>query len=1048
MTKYIHLALGAICTMMLASCVDDWVKPSSSRGDAMTFSASIGSRYGRSGEDGFSAGLIDIDILASQREDPAADSIYIREEITDWPTQIVGQHGSRSTAYLTPASIESMMVSAYHYDDSEEWSGDMINATAPNFINNSRASRSGSVYSFDSPHFWPAQGKLRFLAFSPAGYGTFEGDNHRSPGVKVTIADKSEDMHDFLVAYTADYTRTYPATTVPLNFKHALTAIRVKMGADMLNCRVKRVEMRNISRTATFLFDNMKEPGMASTPDAELSNCWYKHSDPTETFGFDLDKPVLSGPNSTPVIDANDTFYAIPQLLGDQAELAVLMVQAKPDGTAIPGAREEWIVVRLTGREWLPGTMITYTLTYDNWWHGLYVNNNITPFAPFAEHATDHCVGSKSFEVQSFEISLDDHQRKPAKWTASFSTDGGNTFTTTIPSWMEFSTDSIHDNHFDPVTGHAGSVDWSRFWVYAYQNNDVAQTIDLNEILKNRAEDPNFTETNPYNLSHPTGYYNNDPSCVINTANCYVVSRPGWYIIPMVYGNAIKDGADNRVAYAPGVAGDHVLSNFVNHKGNPITSPWIADHEGCIADTTKPLALMDTDTPMLIATGPGDKSADEDDPWYECNAKAIQYLPEAFGGKGGILFHVSSGYGPMWGWYYHPLKQGNARFGIKDYNWDVIWSWNIWVTPILDPTVNPEPHVSITNADGITREAMMCYLGWVAYEPLKRYRDRECIMRITSTTGSGHQKHIDIPISQLHLTTFWPGHCNYYQWGRKDAFFGIQGDGINVPYFGYHDPNMGAKSDDLHSSVEYCDYDTGIEGFDNGMYCLAKRICAPDYWHNVNEFEIGEAGSDIWEGYDETFYNLWDATCTKDWKVEQVDTRNPVERIAVKTVYDPCPPGYKVPQMTTFSGIVRDANVSLDPRHWNGVYRSYTYTYPVNDWAPWNLWINQTMSGQTITNGVFLMYGGRERNHFICFPLIGYRDWRLAHNIYDEPFSGAALQYGSDVYLWTSGSYDQNRAYYTCVGVPRKDGGGAYHVNIYNNYFHTDGCPILPVRDN
>ncbi|MDY5237317.1 hypothetical protein, partial [Bacteroides helcogenes] len=34
-----------------------------------------------------------------------------------------------------------------------------------------------------------------------------------------------------------------------------------------------------------------------------------------------------------------------------------------------------------------------------------------------------------------------------------------------------------------------------------------------------------------------------------NTANCYVVSASGYYSFPLVYGNAIKDGTTNTLAY-------------------------------------------------------------------------------------------------------------------------------------------------------------------------------------------------------------------------------------------------------------------------------------------------------------------------------------------------------------------------------------------------------------------------------------------------------------------------------------------------------------------
>ncbi|MBQ3381781.1 MAG: Ig-like domain-containing protein, partial [Bacteroidales bacterium] len=66
------------------------------------------------------------------------------------------------------------------------------------------------------------------------------------------------------------------------------------------------------------------------------------------------------------------------------------------------------------------------------------------------------------------------------------------------------------------------------------------------------------------------------------TANCYVVSKPGFYKIPMVYGNAIKNGATNRGAYVSLASGETILTNFLDHKGagigtgNDAKDPWVS----------------------------------------------------------------------------------------------------------------------------------------------------------------------------------------------------------------------------------------------------------------------------------------------------------------------------------------------------------------------------------------------------------------------------------------------------------------------------------------
>jgi hypothetical protein len=58
------------------------------------------------------------------------------------------------------------------------------------------------------------------------------------------------------------------------------------------------------------------------------------------------------------------------------------------------------------------------------------------------------------------------------------------------------------------------------------------------------------------------------------TANSYVISKPGNYCFPLVYGNAIKDGKDNLGAYT-GRSGSSQRFDFLNHKNKPIKSPRI-----------------------------------------------------------------------------------------------------------------------------------------------------------------------------------------------------------------------------------------------------------------------------------------------------------------------------------------------------------------------------------------------------------------------------------------------------------------------------------------
>ena len=61
-----------------------------------------------------------------------------------------------------------------------------------------------------------------------------------------------------------------------------------------------------------------------------------------------------------------------------------------------------------------------------------------------------------------------------------------------------------------------------------------------------------------------------------------------------------------------------------------------------------------------------------------------------------------------------------------------------------------------------------------------------------------------------------------------------------------------------------------------------------------------------------SYYNLWDANRTKT---------GASDNITVKTVYDPCPPGFKIPNGNTFTGFSTSNGGSFNNGYtWNGAF--------------------------------------------------------------------------------------------------------------------------------
>lgn len=198
----------------------------------------------------------------------------------------------------------------------------------------------------------------------------------------------------------------------------------------------------------------------------------------------------------------------------------------------------------------------------------------------------------------------------------------------------------------------------------------------------------------------------------MTTANCYLVHAAGKYKIPLVYGNAIKDGTDNRIAYFPGENGSiaNGTDQFENHAGYNIAGPWITKSTSGTG-VNKGMGLTAASAELL---------------WQDASG-----LISAVGVDGDYLTFTVGTY-----------TGGNALIAAKDGSGTILWSWHIWATTetLTNLTsINTGSHTDLSGASASYRVAPV-NLGWIA------------------TGGSGKQ-----------------GYCPYYQWGRKDPFIPCNG---------------------------------------------------------------------------------------------------------------------------------------------------------------------------------------------------------------------------------------------------------------------------------
>ena len=136
------------------------------------------------------------------------------------------------------------------------------------------------------------------------------------------------------------------------------------------------------------------------------------------------------------------------------------------------------------------------------------------------------------------------------------------------------------------------------------------------------------------------------------------------------------------------------------------------------------------------------------------------------------------------------------------------------------------------------------------------------------------------------------GYCTFYQWGRKDAF---------IPSTGIGDDD---GNSDNHTVYDINNNDVTTTAFsrtnDNSV-TIGGNIQQPTV-HNQNSTTKGPC--------DTQYYNMWDAQQTSDAENTAAAT--------VKTVYDPCPPGFCVPTSGLYNYIASQTVTEFN--------KGYTYS--------------------------------------------------------------------------------------------------------------------------
>lgn len=668
---------------------------------------------------------------------------------------------------------------------------------------------------------------------------TYEG----SPYIEFEDETDVTNQKDLMTACSGHvhYSVQGTAPRTDLDFRHALTAIKFAVGQNLsINKTISKVEIRNaLSKGKYTLSDKFDGTGAK----------WENLSD-AKTFKLE-GLVVSTNQNPNAVLTGNDgdnyTFYMIPQeLTGKNITVYVEFTDGSKIESTLKGS-------------WLAGTTKTYKLSEKNsTWEYTLETTNPANVAYNQDKSNDYLVTSYR--------NAPDGTKQPVKWKAvgfeeyDRATDSWTNLGTNKPTWL---TAMSKENGEGGATAESGRATITKA--------DLKDRLtEYNKVLQTATE--KGAAGNYYNLSNTNG-----GDAIQNTANSYLISAPGYYRIPLVYGNAVKGGTTNESSYKTAHTGTNVLSNFKDHLGNDITTPYINVQNASNPATQASIVWMDQQALVdgLSVTNNGDKSF--------------------------VNFHVSAA----------NIKNGNAVIAVKSADGTIMWSWHLW----FDHS-DALSTIACTNHEGDNFKVTKNILGYTIYKwkSTSYESPRVARMKIEQEVGNGAKKSAYITITQSPYAEKEYSTA-LYQFGRKDAF-----PGTNTLY-----------------------ESTFVEnGGDN--ISIVNAIQNPGTFYT---------DGNTW-GTEYRYFNLWSM---------QTTSQTDASKTLVKTIYDPCPVGFSIPPLKTFSGVTITGKTNTNNKDINAL----------GDWDQgWHFYAKDSSSPSTVyypaigsrTAKEGKLYGVKDRGYY------------------------------------------------------------------------------------
>ncbi|MDE5847044.1 MAG: hypothetical protein K2H71_06805 [Muribaculaceae bacterium] len=748
--------------------------------------------------------------------------------VTDTTEPMQTRSVLRSGYYYTKVSL-----SAYRYPE-----GTWDETQTPDYFNNVEIDMSGQAGYTD--YSWPgAKYSLRFFGTAPSGHGILSAATKPGyPTLDYTIPSEVSRQVSLLTVFSDEYRGDF-RQYVPLNFRHATASVYFKEADGLVPGSIRSISLRNLYGTGTYDFK---------------TDSWSNLRNPA-SYTSELYKRV-TGMDGQEITDYLTAFTVLPQQTPDGTVVEVVYTD---DYT-----KEERTMTGVLSCRFEAGKRYDIYISPQSirCEYSLGINGPDV-FPPVFEEVPVEGSGQKAFYLD-MDIPKDDPIQRDVKsirlTRTIFQTDQDDAvehLDLTKDCDLEFYKYNNVSNKYDiPVKlseTMLSSINYNGFNSY-YQNSyydfyvKKPSSADgaIDRALKEMPE--KGTDLRPYNLSNATG-----DTLVQNTANCYIVNAPGTYSIPIVYGNAIKDGRLNEKS----LKSDWFTTNTemiktpsagrltkrtntaASYVSLEVTKPYIVDYKAETTAASNYIKSVKVQWQSPMEDGQEDIISD------------VKLSDD----RRTITFKVNRS----------NIRQGNALISIFDSSYEM-WSWHIWVTDYV-PGQNDK---TLVNREGKRYTVMPCYLGWVDH---REGVDNQIFRMTVGIKGTTKRFELYLRIKGTLLIN---GETPLYQWGRP------------IPFM-----------NPLTSPISYSTYKATLNK------PLIFSVCSPMIVFTEVQSRNFNNTINIWNWTNSTIIN------SSNYSIDIRNAGSWTTGATVKTIYDPCPAGYCIPNGDVFSGITSsDGNFS------------------------------------------------------------------------------------------------------------------------------------------